>query len=97
MGFVPNLNINAKNLPCITFWKSLCLHKIKPTYVCRKSCMQADSCVRIARVSFGLIFQKLIYLLAKSYISHSKTSKVNLTFDWNLNQPWVLEFSIIGE
>ena len=34
--FIPNLNINVENLPCISFWKSLCVHKIGPTYACRK-------------------------------------------------------------
>ena len=66
-------------------------------YVCRKLCVQVDSCMRIARVSFGLIFQKLIYLFTKSYIFHFNTSQVNLTSDWALNQSWVLEISIIGE
>ena len=32
------------------------------------------------RVSFGLIFQKLIYLLIKIYISHFNTSQVHLNF-----------------
>ena len=82
VGFILNININIENLSCITFWKSLCVHKIKPTYACRKPRTQADSCMHIARVSFGLIFQKLIYLLIKSYISHFNTSQVNLTFDW---------------
>ena len=97
VGFVPNLNINVENLPCLGFWKSLYVHKIKPAYACRKLRTQADLCVRIARVSFGFIFQKLIYLLIKSYISHFNTSQVNLTFNQALNQPQVLEFSIIGE
>ena len=58
---------------------------------------QANSYVHRARVSFGLIFQNLIYLLIKSYIFHFNTSQVNLISDWALNQPWVFEFSIIGE
>ena len=87
VGFVPNLNINAKNLPCLGFWKSLYVHKITPTYVCRKPRTQADSCVRIARVSFGLIFQYLIYLLIQSYIFHFNTSQDKLTSNWALNQP----------
>ena len=37
------------------------------------------------RVSFGLIFQRLIYLLIKIYIFHFNTSQVNLTSD-TLNQ-----------
>ena len=74
VGFVPNLNINAENLPSLGFWKSLCVHKIKLAYACKKQCTQADSCVRITRVSFGLIFQILIYLFIKSYISHFNPS-----------------------
>ena len=73
------------------------MHKIKLAYACRKLCVQVDSCVRISRVSFDLIFQKYIYLLIKSYIFHFNTFQVNLTSDWALNQPWVLEFNIIGE
>ena len=46
----------------------------------------ADSCVRIVRVSFGLIFQKLIYLLIKRYISHFNTSQVHLNF-WLCSKP----------
>ena len=68
-----------------------------PTYACRKLCVQADSCVRIARFSFGLIFQILIYLLIKSYIFHFNTSQINLTSNWVLNQPWVLKFNINRE
>jgi len=45
----------------------------------------------------ALFFQKYIYLLIKSYIFHFNISQVNLTSDWTLNQPWVLEFNIIGE
>ena len=59
MGFVPNLNINAENLPCIVFWKSLCVRKIGPAYACRKLRAQADSCLCIERVSFGLILQNI--------------------------------------
>ena len=66
-------------------------------YACRKLYVQVDSCVRMARVSFGPIFQKQIYLLIIIYTFHFKTSQVNLTSDWTLNQPWDLEFSIIGE
>ena len=97
MGFIPNLNINVENLPCFGFWKSLCMHKIEPASACRKLHVQVVSCVFIARVSFGLVFQKLIYFLIKSYIFHFNTSQVNLISNWALNQPWVLEFSIIGE
>ena len=73
------------------------MHKIGPAYACRKPRAQADSCVRITRVSLALFFQKYIYTLIKSYIFHFKISQVNLTSDWALKQPWVLEFNIIGE
>ena len=66
VGFIPNLNINAKNLPCIVFWKSLCMCKIGPANACRKLCAQADSCMRMARVSFSLIFQKCRKLCAQA-------------------------------
>ena len=87
MGFISNHNINAKNLHCLGFWKSLCMHKIKLAYACRKPHMQADSCVHIVRVSFALIFQKFIYSLIKSYTFHLNTSQVNSTSDYALNQP----------
>ena len=74
MGFIPNLNIDAKNMSCIVFWKLLCVRKSRPVYICKKLRVQANSCMRIARVSFGLIFQKLIYFLIKSYIFHFNTS-----------------------
>ena len=64
---------------------------------CRKLCEQVDSCMHIARVSLASLFQKKIYLLIKSYIFHFNISQVNVTFDWVLNQPWVLEFNFIGE
>ena len=71
--FVSNLNINAENLPCTVFWKSLCVRKIGPAYACRKLVVKADSCVHIARVSFGLIFQNLIYLHIKRCIFNFNT------------------------
>ena len=71
----------CKKLALYSFWKSLYVRKIGPMYACRKLCAQVDSCMRIVRVSFGLIFQKLIYLFTKSYIFHFNTSQVNLTFD----------------
>ena len=37
------------------------------------------------------LFFKNRFLLIKSYIFYFNTSQVNLTFDWILNQPWVLE------
>ena len=37
-------------------------------------------------------FSKKIYVLIKSYIIHFNISQVNLTSDWALNQPWILEF-----
>ena len=97
VGFISNVKINTENLHCLGFWKSLSMRKIKPAYARRKPGTQADSCVHIARVFFGLIFQKIIYLLTKSYIFHFNTSQVNLTSNWALNQSWVLEFSIIGK
>ena len=60
--------------------KKLCMRKIRPAYACRKLYAQANSCMRIVRDSFGLIFQKMIYLLIKSYIFHFNISQVNLTF-----------------
>ena len=53
---------------------------------------QADSCVHMPRASLALFFQKYIYLLIKSYIFHLKIFQVNLTSNWFLNQPWVIEF-----
>jgi len=88
--FAPNLNINAKNLPCLVF--GICY-----TCACRKLRVQVDSCVHIVRVSLASLFQKKIYLLIKSYVFHFNISQVNIASDWALNQPWVLEFSIIGE
>jgi len=51
MGFIQNLNINEENLPCI-------VPGIR--YVCIRSGLreQVDSCMRIARVSLALFFQK---------------------------------------
>ena len=69
-------------------WACVCVQKA----VC-----EVDSWVHIAKVSFGLIFQNLIYFLIKRYIIHFNASQVNLTSDWALNQSWVLKFSIIGE
>ena len=92
-----SFSINAENLPYLCFWNLLCMRKIVPTCACKKLCAHTDSCVRIARVSLALLFQKYIYLLIKSYIFHFNISQVNLTSDWALNQPWVLEFSIIWE
>ena len=37
-------------------------------------------------------FYKKIYLLIKIYIFHFNISQVNLTSDWALKQPWILEF-----
>ena len=67
------------------FWKSLCVHKIGSSYACKKLRVQVDSYLHIARVSFGLIFLRLIYLLIKSYIFHFNTSQANLTSNWALN------------
>ena len=83
--------------PTYSFWKLQYVRKIRPAYACKKLRVQADSYVRIVRVFFGLIFQKLIYLLIKSCIFHFNTSQVKLTSNWTLNQPWVLKFSIITE
>ena len=57
MGFVPNLNINAKKLVLYSFWNSLCVRKIEPVYACRKLHAQADSCVREGFL--GLILPKI--------------------------------------
>ena len=49
--------------------------------------------LRMQTVGFlWLLFSKNIFLLIKSYTFHFNTSQVNLTSDWALNQPWVLEF-----
>ena len=34
--FIPNININAENLPCLGFWNLLCMRMIGPAYACRK-------------------------------------------------------------
>ena len=96
MWFVSNLNINAENLSCIVS-RIRYARAISSLRTQAKSCVRKLILVHIARVSFGLIFQKYIYLLIKSYIFHFNTFQVNLTSDWALNQPWVLEFNIIGE
>ena len=73
----------------------------KTLHACARSCLrvyaswlhaQADSCVRMPRVSLALFFQRQIYLLIKSYIFHFSISQVNLTSNWTLNQPCALEF-----
>ena len=37
-------------------------------------------------------FKNRFIFSLKDIIFHFNTSQVNLTFDWALNQPWVLEF-----
>ena len=67
-------------------------------YVCMQKATCAGRFLRAHSESFlGLTFLKYIYLLIKSYIFHFNISQVNLTFNWAQNQPWVLEFDIIGE
>ena len=98
VGFVPNLNINAENLSSsssssssYSFFKKNVFETLR---VRARSGLraQADSCVHMPRASLALFFQKYIYLLIKSYIFHLKIFQVNLTSNWFLNQPWVIEF-----
>ena len=44
------------------------------------------------RFLWPLLSKNKFYLLIKIYIFHFNISQVNLTSDWALNRPWVLEF-----
>ena len=74
MGFIPNLNINVENLPFFNISRTL--------HARVETSLRAH-----VKGLLGLLFQKYIYLLIKSYIFHFNISQVNLTSDWTPNQP----------